>query len=228
MQQPQTPPPSPQVSIRNSIAIRLLTLVFAVYVVITIALTAVHMAAEYYNTRETVRKDLKAMAQTFNQGLATAIYNVDDVQINSMVQGFMESPAVVGVRVSTEYQGVYSAGETFRQSPPGEEAAEGSRGDFFWHTEPIIYSEEIGQKVPMGMVTIYSSRYVVLGKVWYGFMFILVNSVIKTVACGSSSCGSAARCFRGPWPGSPPPPATSTWTTWSTCAWTWAPGAATN
>ncbi|WP_051445201.1 ATP-binding protein [Desulfocurvus vexinensis] len=183
MPQP-SPAPAPLVPIRDSIATRLLTMVFAVYVVITIALTAVHMAAEYYNTRDTVLKDLKAMTQIFNQGLATAIYNVDDVQINSIVQGLMESPVVVGVRVGTEYQGTYSAGETFRDSPPGEEAGPGGgpRGDFFWHTEPILYSEEIGQKVPMGQVTLYSSRYVVLGKVWYGFMFILVNSVIKTIA----------------------------------------------
>ncbi len=181
MRHPAAPHPQP-ISLRESIGTRLLTLVFAFYVVITLALTAVHMAAEYYNTRETVLKDLRAMTQTFNQALATAIYNVDDVQINSMVQGLMESPVVVGVRVSTEYQGVYSAGEALAQTPSGGEGEPGRSKDFFWHTESLLYSEEIGQKVPMGLVTLYSSRYVVLGKVWYGFMFILINSVIKTLA----------------------------------------------
>lgn len=186
--QKESPPPHKAVSIKNSITTKLLTLVFSIYVVITLALTLVHMVSEYYNTRSTVQKDLASLSQTVNQGLATAIYNVDSQQINSIVHGLMKSPVVVGVRVTTQFQGVYTAGEAFpatelpRMEPSQTSLTTGAKHNFFWHTEVLLYSEEVGQQVPMGQVTLYSSRYVVLGKVWYGFMFILINSIIKTLA----------------------------------------------
>jgi signal transduction histidine kinase/HPt (histidine-containing phosphotransfer) domain-containing protein/ActR/RegA family two-component response regulator len=170
------------------VATRLLTLVFSVYVLITICLTGVHMAAEYLDTKTDVRQGLQAMAQTVNQGLATAIYNVDREQVESMVGGMVANPSVVGVHVATEYQGAFRAGRTDPAAEGRtpvrdlEKSESGTAGGAFWISRPIIYSEPGGQAYAIGSLRLYSHRNVVLGKVWYGFMFILVNSVIKTAA----------------------------------------------
>ena len=173
-----------RVSIRRSVATRLLTLVFSVYVVITVALTGVHLYAEYETTQGMVVRELASMGLTTSQGLATAVYNVDDLQIRSIVQGLAANPLVVGVRVQTEYQGAYVAGVLIPEEPVEPDSwveAQGERGGLFWHSRPVIYNQDDDHFV-IAHLTLLSSRGVVLDKVWRGFMFIVVNAIIKTVA----------------------------------------------
>jgi len=163
------------VALADSIGTRLLMLVFAIYVMVTAVFTAIHMYAEFDNTRTTVTYELRALAKTLNQGLATAIYNVDDRQIRSILDGVMESPIVVGIKIETEYQGNFTAGEAAVR-PSGNEDS------LLTFTDTIVYSEPGSPNVPMGVLTLHSSRGVILGKVWHSLMLILVNSVFKTFA----------------------------------------------
>ncbi len=169
---------------RRSVATRLLTLVFSVYVLITVALTGVHLYAEYESTQDMVTRELVSMGVSMSQGLATAVYNVDDEQIRSIVQGLAANPIMVGARVQTEYQGAYMAGVLIPDEPAGPDhwtESHGERGGLFWHSRPVIYNEG-DDHYTIAHLTLLSSRSVVMDKVWRGFMFILVNAVIKTVA----------------------------------------------
>ncbi|MGE4504915.1 MAG: ATP-binding protein [Desulfovibrionaceae bacterium] len=177
----------PRVPIVKSIATRLLVAVFSVYVVITLALTGLHMAAEYSNTKHSVLQEIVALAVTFNPGLATAIYNVDTEGIESMVEGMVLDPNVTGALVRTEFQGSFSAGAVPAEEPPPfreldvpgltQVEVEG-----FTATVPIHYQERAGEGFDIGLLTLYSSESVVLSKVWFALGIILVNAAIKTVA----------------------------------------------
>ncbi|MBU1001968.1 MAG: response regulator [Proteobacteria bacterium] len=163
------------VPLTDSIGTRLLMMVFAVYVVVTAVLTAIHMYSEFDNTKTTVTFELRALAKTLNQGLATAIYNVDDAQLRSILDGLMESPIVVGIKIETEYQGTFIAGETTPLPTPQDNT-------LLKYSDTILYSEPGSATIPMGVLTLHSSRSVILGKVWHSLMLILINSVIKTFA----------------------------------------------
>ena len=174
------------VPIRDSIATRLLVMVFSIYVLITVALTAVHMYAEYLNTRDSVVRRLTSMERTFSPGLATAIYNVDQEQVRSMLLGMVQDPAVEGVLVQTEFQGDFSAGD-IRPGSANREFSE--QGNPLVEPEiqgltvrmPIVYAEE-RDRFAIGMLTLRSSPSVVLSQLWFSMVFIAINSVIKAAA----------------------------------------------
>jgi diguanylate cyclase (GGDEF)-like protein len=53
----------------------------------------------------------------------------------------------------------------------------------FKHEFPMEYTgEAFEQKVPLGQVTLYSNNQLVFDRVKYGFILILINSIIKTIA----------------------------------------------
>ncbi|MBU1611603.1 MAG: HAMP domain-containing protein, partial [Proteobacteria bacterium] len=179
-------PPATGISIRKSIATRLLVAVFSVYLVITVLLTSGHMGAEYANTRHSVLLEIEAMETTFNLGLATAIYNVDQEGIKSMVEGMVRDPMVVGALVQTGYQGSFVAGDVPEQYAPFQESQDAGEmvAEVVGLTArmPIVYIETGGDKFTIGMMTLYSSNEVVLSKVWFALTIILINATIKTVA----------------------------------------------
>lgn len=177
---------SHHVPLQRSIATRLLVAVFSIYLIITVILTSAHMYAEYAKTKNSVLQELAALQQTFNPGLATAIYNVDNEGIESMVLGMVRDPMVVGVTVHTEYQGEFTSGEIPTEDSLFEEPEDLAGGmtqlDAFSVRGTIAYAEPGEDRFSIGMLSLYSSKSVVLSKVWFALAIILVNAVIKTVA----------------------------------------------
>ena len=85
------------VSIKDSIATRLLTSVFSIYFLVALSVTVVHMVAEYYNTRDYIVNDLVLFQKTFEQGLAAEVWNLDEDSLRLIVQGIINIPSIVGV-----------------------------------------------------------------------------------------------------------------------------------
>ena len=65
-----------RVRLGNSISTQLLTKVFSLYVLIALSVTLVHMGAEYYNTKDSIRQDLRVFQTTFEKGLALGLFNI--------------------------------------------------------------------------------------------------------------------------------------------------------
>ena len=87
------------VPIKDSIATKLLIAVFSFYLFVAITVTLVHMVAEYHNTKNGVIQDLAIFQKTFEQGLATEVYNLDEHAIYSILRGMVEVPIILGVYV---------------------------------------------------------------------------------------------------------------------------------
>ncbi len=181
------------VPLHNSIATLLLRRVFLLYVIVTCLLTIVQLGSEYLSAREKVVKAISSMETVVGEGLATAIYNVDEEQVRTIVNGMLESPAVIGVRVETEFQGTFEARDMVEPlpfTPPafGETGVvlriegNGEKDNLFWHTIPVIYRERGGEPYTIGAMTLYSSRSIVLSEVWNDLFIILVNAFIKAAA----------------------------------------------
>ncbi len=192
-----------RVSIKDSITLKLLTVVFSIYVIITAALTLSHMIAEYYDTKDTIIHDMKASQATFELGLSRAIWTGNKTQLVSLVEGIQRIPFIVGVNVTSDILGEVSSGFTASEEvsldftasendivgnasnnnpQQSESGVVTSEDGSFEYTIPLHYEDQIEGKVQVGSITLYSSREVVWQRIQYGFLFIIVTAVVKTAA----------------------------------------------
>ncbi len=183
----------PKVNIKNSVATRLLTVVFSLYFIVAMAVTLIHMGAEYFNTQKGVINDLHVFQKTFEHALATEVWNVDDEALASVVLGIREVPIIVGMKIEDmkgelitadglilDKQGVIS--HVVSEAKNTENSEEVIFSELLVHDFPLYFIRNDGQKIQVGTGALYSSNGIVFEKVQYGFIFIVINSIIKTAA----------------------------------------------
>jgi len=181
------------VNIKNSIATKLLISVFSIYFLITLTVTLIHMTAEYSNSKDHIITELRTFQKVFEPGIAKSIWVVSPEQLQFILVGMLEMPSIVGVKIEDESKKELGAigivapqqeesvliNQNGDRSPPLVEKEDFSK--LFSHQFPIIFETE-GQEFKVGTGTIYSSIDVVFERVQLGFLFIIVNSIIKTIA----------------------------------------------
>jgi len=150
------------------------------------------MIAEYYNTKKGVKEDLITFQETFEQGLATQVYNFDDLAVSGILRGMIKIPVIEGVTVNNLVDEESSIGLIIDSKGAATSVSDdGSRqppqSSFFFsklisHAFTLYHVDETGNKHEAGTCVIYSSEGVVFQKVRYGFIFILANAVLKTIA----------------------------------------------
>ena len=171
---------------------QLLAVVFSLYVFFAITVTLTHMIAEYYNTKNNIQRDLVTFQKTFEQGLAAQLYNLDDQAVSGIMQGMIKIPVIIGVKVKNlvdeeSAMGVIEGaqGNSVTISQDGQFQQQQKRlffSELISHEFQLYYMDESGDKYAAGSCIIYSSEAIVFKQVQYGFIFILANAVLKTLA----------------------------------------------
>lgn len=160
--------------VKNSLAIRLLRIVFSIYLAITCIITLAQMSNEYLLEKRGVRSNLENYHSIFSGGLTTALWNLDDVQVEALLEGVVRLNDVAGVRiVGPDGKALFAYGRTNSRAPSADE-----RDDLigmFHKRFPLVYDG-----YDIGSVYYYSSDALVFEKVKYNFLVILMNAVIKT------------------------------------------------
>jgi signal transduction histidine kinase/CheY-like chemotaxis protein len=160
----------------RSLAVRLLRVVFSIYLCITVIITGVQMFNEYMFEKEGIRTNLKAYEGIFYDGVGTALWNLDVEQVIAMMEGVDQLHDVVGVKVhDSDDEEIVAIGTMDSQSETKAPGGLATMGLFF-HRFPVDYKGEF-----VGTVYFYSSDAVVLERVKYNFLAIIVNAIIKTV-----------------------------------------------
>lgn len=175
---------------QHSIAKQLIKVVFAFYCVIAIAITSVHIFAEYRYTRDTVSQELESNEVTFGSVLAAALWNLDQEQLNTVLDAIMSLPIVTGVKVSQSDQlfaakGTVIEGAIVKNYPSGKGAkpidTSLDSDAFLFYEFPVVYDYQ-GGMIEIGRATVYSSASVVFDRVELGFAMLIINAMIKTLA----------------------------------------------
>jgi len=174
----------------DSLALRLLKIIFGSYFVVTLVVTFFQLYAEYQHTKKRVETELQAMEQTFGPGITSATWRYQDEVQRSILNGISHLPIVTGVKIQDSHgQMTHAAGAIIDNDgnvvQMGADSmrtpvAAGLFDHSISHQFPIIYVDEHGTEHPIGTWTVYSNHRVVLRQVEYGFFLILVNSIIKT------------------------------------------------
>lgn len=165
-----------------SLALRLLKVVFSIYLCITIIITLVQMGNEYYLEEQFVKDSLIVNQQIFQQNLVTAIWNFDHEQLAATVYGMLKQPMIVGIEILDENNHILiKNGQILnKESIPVllENNTETNLPyiSLFQHSFNLIRNNKI-----IGNVTLYSSNQVVFNKVKYSFLIIIINAIVKTI-----------------------------------------------
>lgn len=163
-------------NVTNSISNQLFKLIFGLYCLIAVSVTIIQIVEEYRYTQQTIAEELKTYEHIFGPVLAKALWNLDREQVNDVTQGFSEVPIIVSVKIErlqdnklVPYAGINSAEYSLAIT------------DQFSYSFPIEYSIA-GIKQPLGQATLYSDSSIVFNRVQLGFIFLIINALIKGIA----------------------------------------------
>lgn len=172
------------------IAKQIFKVVFAIYFLVTLVVTTIHMLTEYRTNKNYVHDDLKLMYQTSESGLAAVLWEQDPQQIQFILAEMRQHPSLLGIKiVAPNGQLLGGSGTVVNDKGQSVSIRDNNREVFerrvmgmFAQEHLIAYQKTDGQSVDLGTVILYSNSKIVFLRVRFGFLMILVNAVIKTVA----------------------------------------------
>jgi len=88
-----------QISIKNSIATRLLKIVFGLYLIIAIGVTVSHMFMEYRYQKKNIHQELMDIQKTFERALGINIWHLNHESLVSTLEGMLNLSELVGVKI---------------------------------------------------------------------------------------------------------------------------------
>lgn len=188
-------------SVKNSVATTLLRKVFSFYLAVAIGVTLFHMVTEFNYQKESIIDGLRDIQSSFEKVLAVDIWHVDREPLISTIEGMLRLHEIVGVKIENHQNTVVAVGGTTDISNPNIENSnnvhidmlglnlESTQKDlddsylhgFYSHRFPISYTFE-GRKNDLGFVTLYTDTFVVVQRVKMGFLMLIFNAILKTIA----------------------------------------------
>ncbi|REL36413.1 sensor histidine kinase [Thalassotalea euphylliae] len=178
----------------TSISRKLLARVLSLYFVLTLIVTCVQIAAEYYNAKSHINSELLTLEKTFSGSLTRAVWELNTQQAIDIAEGLVAIPMIKGIKVTDENnQIITELGET--QALNGQDFdntlidinAERHldmgtlAGRSFGHTFPLVF-EFSGRTTTVGSVTLLSSNEVIFNRIEVGIYFLIGNAMVKTAA----------------------------------------------
>jgi len=162
----------------HSLTGRLFKLVFGGYVILAIVVTVTQLSLEYSSIRRTISKDIAALGQSFNGGVAGAMWELDRPLLKTMAQGIVQSSIVTGVKIISDNGEVMAkAGEI---PSPLSDTSTSLLDPFQFNSSRLVRQTSHGVR-DIGQLVIYTDRSVALKRIRYSFLIILINSLVKTL-----------------------------------------------
>lgn len=186
-------------SFKDSIGVRFLRIVFGCYLFVTILVTSAQLYMEYTQVEKNMLTELADVSSSFEDGLAKALWNLDNDSIEFILAGIQKIEVIEGVKVvglQNDIQGangVYiTDGVEFSQlgvATSGEVQAKEvairglHSGNYYEHTLGIIF-EESAQTRPelIGFLSLYANHDTVIQRFKRSFFLILIIAIVKTAA----------------------------------------------
>ncbi|MEH6405083.1 MAG: ATP-binding protein [Sneathiella sp.] len=170
---------------RKSLGKRIIFYVFIIYLFVAIAVTLIQLSLEFFRVRDTLEVDIAEISRTIYPSLSEQLWNLDNDGIRRSVEGVVEIEKVLGFQVFDETGSLVAAkGINTTQSNqaiknPLEKS--GIFDNYFGHQFDINYVDSENSAVyHVGRGEIFSGRQVVIDTLKYGFLLIIVNSIVKT------------------------------------------------
>ena len=179
--------------ISSSLAAKLLRTIMGIYFVIAMSTTSVQLILEYHNEKKRLGEAVSKVAETFKPIFSQAVWNLDDEQMESSVDGVMLNDYVLGVKLIDE-GGELLAKKGLVRNEAGQAveiigdkeliSSRFSKGRFsklFEYGSEVTFESQFRGRVLVGRLVLYSSSDIVLDQAAYTFFITIINAVIKTL-----------------------------------------------
>ncbi|MBS0308478.1 MAG: response regulator [Proteobacteria bacterium] len=161
-----------------TLARRLLYTLFPWYLLVALSMTGVQLAIQYVTINNDIARDLSTLGKTVTPVVASAVWELDPVQLSAMARGLHRNAIVTGIRIES------SQGELFANE--GQTPAKAVEGGDLWPTSatlqtlPLHYQPLRGEPRLIGYLKLYSSSAVVWDRLKYSLFVLLLNAVIAS------------------------------------------------
>lgn len=155
----------------KSISSKLLLAVLAIYFVISVIVTMLQFWVEYRHTKSLVAGELAGLEQTFSPPMITAVWQMDQGQIEAIARSIYDLPMIIGVEVEDANKKLLVA---------YGDLAEAKKGVGLFLHEFSLYYEFRNKNNHIGVVKIYSGPSVIINRVKFGFLLTSLSWFIKT------------------------------------------------
>ena len=185
-------PKTPLVPIRDSIAMQLLRVVFVLYLILVITVTATKVTIQYAYEKSEVVHELRTLEATLKPGLGQALWEMNTSQMHSIMVGAAQLPSIVGVVMEdNDGNGIDrigrirdGQGRTLLVNDEGAAADRINPTELFWHSFVINYDRG-DQLFDVGKVTLYSSSGVVFERLRFGTALLGISAFIQVLVIGT-------------------------------------------
>ena len=186
-----------QVTFKDSISAKLIKVVFGYYIIFAVIVTLIQLGVEYHDVKHNVMKEVENLQTSFESSLSEAIWTLNDAQLKSLLKGIWGNQVIVALRINN-YQKEKENTQTFggwfidlkgnyhiidqekeKSLPPMKER---TFSELILYEFPLKYIDEYKDEHDIGKAIFYSSSQVVIDRVKHGFILIIINSAIKTLA----------------------------------------------
>jgi len=155
----------------KSISSRLLGAVLTIYFVISVFVSFVQFYVEYHHTKSLIAGELAGLEPTFSPPLITAIWQMDQGQIEAIARSIYDLPMIIGIEIEDANKVILVAYGNLSEAKKGV--------GLFLHEFPLYY--EFRNKVNhIGTVKLYSGPSVIINRVKFGFWLTSISWFLKT------------------------------------------------
>ena len=173
-----------KVKLKNSIGLKLITIVFYIYFFITFIVTLLHMTLSFKNEKNSITNELIQFGGIFSDSISQSIWNYDYPQLEATVNGMLKISIIKGIEIiSSDGELIKVKGVVSNNDKTSSESNIIQRfiPELFSCKYPLIFVEE-GQVNELGYMLLYSSQIIVFNNVKFEFYIIIVNAFFKTLA----------------------------------------------
>jgi signal transduction histidine kinase/CheY-like chemotaxis protein len=186
----------------HPLAATLVRVIFGAYMVVAILLTSLQLVLDYRRQQAVLSEEVEQLAATAEPIFAHALWNFDDDQLASNLEGILRSVNVFGVQVLSPDGDVVAALGAIPagSGSKGRDAVECTRlggrafdaaakcgaraAGLFAIERPVWYADgqQGAQRQRLGTLVLYTSSNVVMQRAAYGFAVVVCGALIKTLA----------------------------------------------
>ena len=179
-----------RIRLRDSIAYKLLKVVFAIYFLFAVSITGYHMYLDYQTAEQQIINQLGLIEKAFENSLSTALFDLDAEQLQSILEGLHDMHALVGVELRGSNPDIYIPDAVIGViSPPGKSGtiyvdrngeqrpSRITENQLIRH-HFVLYQPDTDSEIARG--TLYSSSTVVFSTVESSFIRLIISAAVKT------------------------------------------------
>ncbi len=158
----------------SPLAGKLLRTMLSTYFAIAVMLTFIQLGLEFSNEKDRLADDMDGIAESFRPVITTALWNLDQEQIKSSLEGLLKSNIILSAELSDD------TGQSLLRLSK-EDGSESFLGMQDYRYEYNFVYDENGQLYPVGTVVFGSNNAIIVERAGYTLAVTLANAMVKTL-----------------------------------------------